>query len=251
MEEQYEQVGWWVPGKLQPNWNANFQANFADMSNKFNQLGISPLVNGILPNEDVGFYFSMAEFDSIQLLSVKPPSGKQVSGIPKDILASHTIVSYSIWLSSQGWLSTSPIPIFKLKGLDNPTVKIKYNKKQTFYPAGWYFTGSFSSKWYGNDEATLRDNYNKALQYRTQTFGIQDLSPLYFCQSSFYDCVQMVLAPMLSSDPNSEEFNIPDAGKIQEYVSWFNKEGFGSLKAIPFMSEDLLSEAIEIGGKTP
>ena len=250
----YKQVGWWIPGSLKPGWNANYQANFGDMSNKFNQLGLDPLVKGILPNEGLGFYFSMAEFDYIQLLTIDPPEGTEnTSDVHFKGLASYSIVSYSVWMANQEWSSFSPIPILRLQGITQETIKTsknekgifnvnpwpKVNPKQTYFPTGWYFTGSFSQKWYEDTKA----NYIKALEKRKE-LNIGNLSPLYFCQSSFYDCIQMAQAPY-----NSD--GIPDVGVIQEYVSWFNAQGFGSLKSIPFMSEDLLSEAIEIGGKTP
>lgn len=238
---RYEQVGWWIPGSLNSGWNSNFQANFSDMANKFNQLGIVPLVKGILPNINLGFYFSMAEFDYIQLLTIDPPEGTQNStGKPLGGLASYSIVAYSVWMSTQGWSGFSPIPITQLQGIDNeilcsPTT----NLKQTYFPTGWYFTGSFSQSWY----ADVIGNYKLAMAKREE-LSIQSLSPLYFCQSSMYDCVQMVQAPY-------SEGNIPNAGVIQEYVSWFNEMGFGSLKSIPFMSEELLSEAIQVAAKTP
>jgi len=240
-KNQYTQVGWWIPGSLKPGWNTNYQANFADMNNKFDQLGIEPIVKGILPNEALGFYFSMAEFDYIQLLTVNPPGGTQIPGEPLGGLASYSIVSYSVWMSSQGWSSFSPIPILQLEGIENEVIdpQPKTNDKQLYFPVGWYFLGSFSQAWYEN----VQDNYTRAIKKREE-LKIASLSRLYFCQSSFYDCVQMVQAPYDSND-------IPDVGVIQEYISWFNAQGFGSLKSIPFMSEDLLSEAIEFGGRTP
>ncbi|MFY0630856.1 MAG: hypothetical protein JXR05_10780 [Flavobacteriaceae bacterium] len=241
MNNQYKQVGWWIPGSLNPGWSANYQANFGDMSNKFNQLGLVPLVKGILPNVDLGFYFSMAEFDYIQLLTVNPPEGTQnTTGEPLGGLASYSIVAYSVWMSNQGWSGFSPIPITQLQGIENEILDEPYaNPKQTYFPTGWYFVGSFSSAWYSD----LTNNYTRAMEKRKE-LGLKSLSPLYFCQSSFYDCVQMVQTP-------SDENNVPDVSIVQEYVSWFNAQGFGSLKSIPFMSEELLSEAIEIGGKTP
>ncbi len=240
IKRRYKQVGWWIPGSLKPGWNKNYQANFGDMSNKFNQLGLKPLVKGILPNEDLGFYFSMAEFDYIQLLTVDPPEGTQnSSGKPLDGLAAYTIVSYSVWMSSQGWSGFSPIPILQIDGIENEVLsEPKVNSKQIYFPMGWYFTGSLSQKWYKDIEA----NYMAAMHKREE-LNIRSLSPLYLCQSSFYDCIQMVQSPYHN--------DVPDVGVIQEYVSWFNQNGFGNLKSIPFMAEDLLSEAIEIGGKTP
>lgn len=240
-ENQYKQVGWWVPGSLKPGWNAQYQANFSDMANKFNELGIEPIVKGILPNVDLGFYFSMAEFDYIQLLTVNPKKG--TSRVPVEAqegLSSYSIVAYSVWMSSQGWSSFSPIPITQLQGIDNEKiVSPKSNSKQTYFPTGWYFLGSFSSSWY----ADVVKNYKAAMEKRAD-LGIASLSPLYFSQSSFYDCVQMVQAPYDDND-------IPNVSAIQEYVSWFNQMGFGNLKSIPFMSEDLLSEAILMGTKAP
>jgi len=238
-ETNYKQVGWWIPGSLKAGWDANYQANFSDMSNKFSQLGIKPLVEGIMPNVNLGFYFSMAEFDYIQLLTVDPPEGTQnTSGETLDGLASYSIVAYSVWLSTQGWSGFSPIPITQLQGIENENlVSPMTNSQQTYFPTGWYFLGSFSQAWYQD----LIGNYNLAKAKREE-LNIQNLSPLYFCQSSFYDCVQMVQAPYAK--------DVPDVNAIQQYVSWFNEMGFGSLKSIPFMSEDLLSEAIQIAGKT-
>ena len=239
-DKQFKQVGWWIPGSLKPGWDAHYQANFADMANKFNQLGIVPLVNGIMPDPKLGFYFSMAEFDYIQLLTVEPPGGTQIDGKQLDGLASYSIVAYSVWMSTQGWSGFSPIPILQLQGVNNeklysPTT----NLEQTYFPTGWYFVGSFSSAWY----TQLHKNYEMAMTKR-EDLGIQSLSSLYFCQSSLYDCIQMVQAPY-------DGKNVPDAGVVQEYASWFSEKGFGSLKPIPFMSEDLLREAIQIAAKTP
>tara|TARA_R110000787_G_scaffold32138_7_gene84940 strand:+ start:767 stop:1498 length:732 start_codon:yes stop_codon:yes gene_type:complete len=240
-KNQYKQVGWWIPGSLKPGWNTNYQSNFGDMTNKFNQLGLTPLVNGILPNKNLGFYFSMAEFDYIQLLTINPPEGTQNKAEkPLGGLASYSIVAYSIWMASQNWSSFSPIPIMQLQGIKNEKIHEPiHNSKQTYFPTGWYFLGSFSQAWY----ADLSTNYIKAMNKR-EALGIHNLSPLYFCQSSFYDCVQMAQAPY-------DKENVPDVEVIQEYVSWFNEQGFGSLKSIPFMSEDLISEASQIAGKTP
>ena len=79
---------------------------------------------------------------------------------------------------------------------------------------------------------------------------IEDLTPLYFCQSTFYDCVQMVTAP-LTKPADLGAIPTPDSGVIQEYVSWFNAQGFGNLKCIPFMSIDLVNESLQLAGKTP
>lgn len=248
---QFEQVGWWIPGKLNPGWASQFQANFVDMANKFNQLGIKSLVNGMLPSEETGFYFSQAEFDFIQLLTVCPPQGTQISeGQNFQNLASYSIVTYSIWLSSVGWGGFSPIPILKPSFLSDsspceeslPILTANYS---TYYPMGWYFTGSFSAEWHNR----LEDNY-KLAEAKRKELNITDLSPLYFCQSTFYDCVQMVLAPPIKqADPSIAA--APDAGVIQEYVSWFNAKGFGNLKCVPFMSIDLVNESLQLAGKTP
>ena len=235
----YEQVGWWIPGSLKPRWDANFHANFNDIDGKMEQLGLVPLVRGLMPNQAIGFYFSMAEFDYIQLLTVKPLSGKQATVKLPDALASYTIVAYSVWMSSQGWSGFSPIPIMELQGVseDEYATPMAF-PEQTYYPAGRYLIGELSQRWFQN----IQKNYRIALEKRIElNFNI--LSPLYHCQSSIYDCIQMLQAP--------HDEGVPRAGAIQEYVAWFNGMGFGNLKAIPFMSETLLEEAINIAHKTP
>ncbi len=233
---QYEQAGWWIPGSLKSGWDTDIQANYSDMANKFDQLGIVPLVPGLLPNIELGLYYSMAEFDYIQFITIDPKS--QDGGA--EALPAHKMVAYSVWMSEQGWSGFSPIPILRLKGTeDYEVLNIPSDDyDHLHYPAGWYFLGSLSQAWYEDPSARYQQAYEKRVE-----LGISNLSPLYSCQSSLYDCVQMVQAPFVDG--------VPQIGVIEEYVNWFNAMGFGNLNSIPFMSEDLLSEAIELAGKTP
>ncbi|BDD12512.1 hypothetical protein FUAX_49440 (plasmid) [Fulvitalea axinellae] len=227
-ETEFVQVGWWVPGSLKPGWNARFQANFNDMSMKFNQLDVKALVSGGGHNGGLGFYFSMAEFDFIQLLTFGQLDNESA------VNDSYKMVTYAVWMAAQGWAHFSPIPISRYKGIEDDKLEpLTFDpQKSDVSPLGWYFTGSFSEKW-NND---IQGNYEKALAKRSE-LGIRNLSPLYFCQSTLYGCVQMVQ----SDNPSA----------VESYASWFSKEGFGSLRPIPFMDISMLKNAIAISHKTP
>ena len=42
-----------------------------------------------------------------------------------------------------------------------------------------------------------------------------------------------------------------DQNIISEFIAWFTAQGFGEINAIPFMSQDLLTQAVQNAGKTP
>ena len=243
-QSTFVHVGWWIPGTLQSGWSNTYQANFNDMAPKLQQLKLKPLVPGLFPNQNLGFYFSEAEWDFIQLLAVESP-------VQTDV----TIVAYSVWLADQGWASMSPIPILDLKipGFKCPTASSSLLADTntpwdyTDFPVGWYLPGTLNSTWYEN----LNANYKAACKKRKE-LGLLDLSSFYFTQSASYDCIQMVQPPAAGGKKRKgEAIHFPDETLLRAYVEWFSEMGFGNLGPVPFMSPNLVSEALLLAGKTP
>jgi hypothetical protein len=230
----FPQAGWWIPGSLLPNWGRTFQANFNDMAPKLAQLQLNPIVPGEPPDQDLGFYFSEAEYDFIQLLAPTPTSDTQKNSM---VLPAANIVAYSIWMASQGWAHFSPIPIFEVRAEHVPgKPSASAINRESTYPAGWYLPGKLSQAWFQDPVKN-----NKLANKARAELNIEDLSPFYLTQSTLYDCVQMVtIAP-----------NNVGRTSIMAYLRWFNANGFGSLSAIPFLGPSLVSNSLLLAGKTP
>lgn len=231
--DQFAQAGWWIPGSLLPGWSSTFQANFNDLGAKLAQLRLTPIVAGPPPDPDIGFYFSEAEYDFIQLLTLEPVH----PGPPERVLPATNVVAYSIWMASQGWAHFSPIPILTMRQEPPPPpLSPAALSREASYPAGWYLPGKLSASWYEK----IDENYALAEKARAD-LKIEDLSPFYLTQSTLYDCVQMVTI----RPENAQETS------IMAYLAWFNGAGFGSLSAVPFLAPDLVSAAINLAGMTP
>lgn len=228
----YTHVGWWVPGSLNAGWSRTYQANFNDMFDKFQQLGIQTLVQSLPGSLDVGLYFSEAEYDFLQLLTLKPRQGQPHR------LPTLPIVAFSIWLASQGWAHFSPIPLLQFQGAVEHLHPVQAPENEQ-YPCGWYLTGSLAGAWYSH----LPENYLRAQQHR-DSLGLRDISPLYLTESTVYDCIQLVQAPVRPDGSSNES-------RVAEYVAWFAEQSFGHLSMVPFMSPALIEDASLLAGRNP
>lgn len=224
----YRQAGWWIPGKLEAGWSSDLQANYNDMLSKFNQLELTPIVQGPPPFQGLGLYYSQGDWDFIQLLTSEDPDHAQ------------TIVTYSIWLSNQGWASTSPVSIAVAEGHDEALgVDIPAAAADGgFGIAGWYLVGSLESAWYADVEGNL-----VAAAQQRRALGLRDCSPLYVTQNASSSTVQMIQAPWRDGRQ--------DFDPVQQYANWWGQQGFGSQRAVPFMTPTLLGNALLKAGETP
>jgi hypothetical protein len=230
----YVQAGWWIPGKLQQGWGTDIQASYNDMAAKLRQLKLSPLVAGQTPFQELGFYYSQADYDFFQLLSASDPAHGGAQN-------ARTIVAYSCWLGARGWASTSPVPILVPANAAPPLgVEIPNRAKTGGYSvAGWYLLGKLDGDWY----ADVAGNLAKATARRA-SLGLRDASPLYFTQTAVCHTIQILQSRW--TDSGCQDFDA-----IQQYVDWWGAQGFGVQRAIPFMTLSLVGKALFTASETP
>lgn len=229
----YVQAGWWIPGKLQRGWASNLQANYNDMSAKLRQLGLVALVPGQPPHQDLGLYYSQADYDFLQLLAAPDPARGHQNP--------QRIVAYSCWLGAQGWAGVSPVPV--LLPADTPAaagVQIpRHAALGAFSVAGWYLLGRLDAPWFTDVPGHLA----RAADRRAE-LGLRDASPLYFTQTAACQTLQLVQSRWTGAGTQ-------DFGAVQQYADWWGGQGFGGQHAIPFMTPTLLGDALLVASQAP
>jgi hypothetical protein len=245
---RFVQAGWWIPGSLKSGWDNTYQQNFNDLATKMTQLELRSLISGVGAEPQLGFYFSQAQYDFLQILATGAAAGAGggADSGPLPVQVAQIIVAYSIWFSSQGWGGFSPVPVVECvaPGVINEA-RPPRPMTDLQYPIGWYLLGTPMQAWFDN----LAANFRKA-QAKRQELEILDLSPFYLTQGAVYGCLQLVQPPLLPAAPRDGGIAC-DQDRLTAYLAWFAGQGFGNLGATPLMSTTLVSGAINLASKNP
>ena len=229
-QSEYCHAGWFVPGHLKPGWMEQFRANFNDVRVKFQQLGITPLVRGVGGEEDLGFFFSQAQYNFVQFLTAQDPFMQSAREWVRP--STQRIVAYSLWMSLQGWAGFSPVPVFRHLSDADAVQDFIYPEQDPEFrhtPFGWYLLGRLDSAWY----ADIHQSLMRAADKR-DSLGLAAITPMYRAQGGDFDCVQAVQS--LRPDPSG----LPDPSAAMAYAEWFSRQGYGRLRATPLLSTTLV-----------